>query len=159
MDDTILTRDYINISENIDTISIGHRVAIKTSTNIIYDLFFEEYIEPIIVVKRNRRIKKYDISNSELFIFKKDETKEFIMGIKDNIDNINLNDKLNINNKSVNDTETININYKKCVTPEKIDKKNIDKVNNIKSDIRIVREIINSILEKIEIMEIIKRFK
>lgn len=40
MDDTILTRDYINISENIDTISIGHRVAIKTSTNIIYDLFF-----------------------------------------------------------------------------------------------------------------------
>ena len=61
-------QDYIESNDNFETISIGHRIAIKTSAKIIKNLFFQEYIEPILVVKNNRKIKKYDIKTSLLII-------------------------------------------------------------------------------------------
>ena len=74
-------QNYLEYSEPYDTISNGHRIAIKTEISIIKDLFFVEYIEPILVVKRNKRKKKYDISNAEILIYKIDETQEFIHNI------------------------------------------------------------------------------
>ena len=121
---------YKEITENIDTIPIGHRIGLKTGDHFIPDLFFEEYIEPIIVVKKNKKKKKYDISNAIIYIYYIDETKEFIYEVKKFVEG----DSIIINKKNIDDN----------IPPD---------------DDIIIKDIINEIIKKIEILEIVNRYK
>lgn len=125
--------NYKEYSDNIDTIPIGHRVGIKTKTSFINDLFFEEYVEPIIVVKKDKKNKKYDISNASLYIYHIDETKEFINNVKKMVDDDN-----------------IIINSGKGVKLSEV---------YVENDVDIIRSVMDNILKKIEIIEIVNRFK
>lgn len=121
---------YKELNENIDTVPIGHRIGLKTGDHFISDLFFEEYVDPVIVVKKNKKKKKYDISNAIIYIYHIDETKEFIYSVKKFVEG----DDILINRPNIIDYE------------EPID------------DMIIIRDIINDMMKKIEIMEIVNKY-
>tara|TARA_Y100000389_G_C17459930_1_gene520927 strand:- start:23 stop:565 length:543 start_codon:yes stop_codon:yes gene_type:complete len=177
---------YNLFTELIDTIPIGHRIGLKTDTTFIGDLLFEEYIEPIIVVKKEKKKKKYDISNAELYIYHIDETKEFIHDIKKIVDDDQFkfvkkvveDDHFSFNTFSNNNTlskqvdntpkkEENNNNYdikkdsydikkKLNIKKKEINTKNVD--DNL-SDMDIINDIINKIIEKIEIKQIVEKYR
>ena len=167
-------QNYLEYSEPYDTISNGHRIAIKTEISIIKDLFFVEYIEPILVVKRNKRKKKYDISNAEILIYKIDETKEFIHNIKNYLEKNNIDSMVNkesiINKESIaNEKESmendnsINNEVENMENEDSI-KENMeneeDSINNEVENIEenIINELLNNIIKKIEIQELVAKF-
>ena len=129
---------WIEYTDDYDTIPSEHRIAIKTPCSTIYDVFFIEYVEPVIVVKKNKRKKKYDISNSTILLYYIDETKEII-------DNVNK-----FIEKMDNSTTNININSQQEITISTSDIS--DYINGL------LIGIVNSAVEKSELKAIISRY-
>ena len=150
--------NYNLITEDIDIINNGRRLGIKTDKKFIPNLFFVEYIEPILVVIVNKKKKKYDISNCDLYIYKIDETKTFIEGVSNYIANesnaiYNIADTVKCN---IEETIEYNIEDNLDVTKSPIQDNSKDKKVDTTQDY--IYSIICSIIDKVEIQIIAKRF-